>query len=168
MPKGYIKVEASDDPPHLTLETPREALSADVDAALRELKIMYAAFAPSPPSPPALGRAHAEIVSWNKYESRIEAEMQNLRRAYDKTRKAFADAAMERIWLADQCNVMHSSLNASPPLGITGWLEAAIFARENRTEKCPCCSEPGAPARANADSSEWVCDCSCHPREAAR
>jgi hypothetical protein len=30
---------------------------------------------------------------------------------------------------------------------------------------CPCCSEPGTPARPNLESSEWVCDCSCHPWE---
>lgn len=69
-------------------------------------------------------------VSWNKYESRVEAEMQDLRRAYDKTRKALLDAQEERGWLADQCNVLHSNMNASPPLGVTGWLEAAISARE--------------------------------------
>lgn len=28
---------------------------------------------------------------------------------------------------------------------------------------CPCCSEPGTPARSNIEGSEWVCDCACHP-----
>jgi len=71
-------------------------------------------------------RLRAELVSWNKHESRVQE-------AYDKTRTALLDATEERGWLADQCNVLHSHLNASPPLGMTGWLEAAIFARENRT-----------------------------------
>jgi len=77
-------------------------------------------------------KQRAALVSWNKYESRIDEEMANLRRAYNKTRKAFLDATEERGWLADQCNVLHSHMNASPPLGMTGWLEAAVFARENR------------------------------------
>jgi hypothetical protein len=114
----------------------------------------------------------AEAASWNKYETRVEGELSSLRRSFDKIIEALLEATEERGWLADQCNVLHSHLNASPPLGMTGWLEAAIFARENRTtpDCCaagdPCCSEPGAPARPNPESSEWVCDCSCHPKEA--
>lgn len=41
----------------------------------------------------------------------------------------------------------------------------AIDAWEERKKQCQCCNSPGAKAQPTVDSLEWVCDCSCHPKE---
>jgi len=76
------------------------------------------------------------------------------------TRKKSVDEIMAEF----RRKMQRSADGSGSSITITSGGRSVAFAPKSAS--CPCCSEPGAPARPNTDSGEWVCDCSCHPREA--